>query len=458
MDVKCEVGSSDGNCCYTDSSSSSELNEDNDRRDQGVEITKGTLNSILDDNSRTFEFLRSFGVLADKYICATCRKPMSCTKVPPKRSRDQLMWRCRKHNVWRSVRKGTWFESARLTIRAIVLMTYCFCMRKSVLSTSRIAGLSDRSALDWFLSCREICSALLKRRGKIGGPGVVVEMDELPFRRVKYDLGKWMAEVWVWGAVVCGKEHGQLVLKMVEKRNARTLQSLLEEHIEDGTVICSDKWKSYEDEGEVDLQTFAADHNYQFRNKLIGTMEQHWEGIQRVVGRGKRRLGSLQGHLDEYVWRESVFGQGCVFHSFMRGVGTLYVPCVEDPTPALQDSRRVAEHSKPAAGVIIPVAVKREPSLSATVLSSPLAAGDASPAAVKREPSLSPDEFDDLTPVAVKEEPSLSAAGPSSPVEAAVNVTLQPKERPTRHRKRLVREDFWYPTSFQDFCDAELED
>ncbi|XP_046983797.1 uncharacterized protein LOC124553849 isoform X2 [Schistocerca americana] len=312
MDVRRDTCCSVGNRRRRDSwaSSCSERSEDEDRRDQGVAMTIVTLNAILDDNNRMFEFLRSFGVLGDKYICAKCRKLMSCAKVPPKRCRDLLMWRCRKDDVWRSVRKGTWFETARLSIRTIVLMSYCFCMRKSVVSTSRMTGLSERSVGDWFLSCREICSALLKKRGKIGGPGVVVEMGESCFGVAENRKGKWLPELWVWGAVVCGKERGDLVLKIVDKRDARTLQRLLEEHVEDGTVICSDTWKSYEDEGAVDLQTFADDHNYQFHNKVIGTMEQCWEEVKRVLGRGKRRRSGLQSHLDEYVWRESVFGNG----------------------------------------------------------------------------------------------------------------------------------------------------
>ncbi|XP_047101618.1 uncharacterized protein LOC124720341 [Schistocerca piceifrons] len=414
MDVRRDTCCSVGNRRRRDSwaSSCSERCEDEDRRDQGVAMTIVTLNAILDDNNRMFEFLRSFGVLGDKYICAKCRKLMSCAKVPPKRCRDLLMWRCRKDDVWRSVRKGTWFETARLSIRTIVLMSYCFCMRKSVVSTSRMTGLSERSVGDWFLSCREICSALLKKRGKIGGPGVVVEMGESCFGVAENRKGKWLPELWVWGAVVCGKERGDLVLKIVDKRDARTLQRLLEEHVEDGTVICSDMWKSYEDEGAVDLQTFADDHNYQFRNKVIGTMEQCWEEVKRVLGRGKRRRSGLQSHLDEYVWRESVFGNGCVFHSFMRGVGTVYVPCVEDPTP-------VTEHPKLSARAMTTAEGKGCPTQSSEDPSSPMAARDS-------------------TPVTVERYPSLSAIGPSSTVAPAMNFTVQPKETPTKRRKCVV--------------------
>ncbi|XP_046983863.1 uncharacterized protein LOC124553891 [Schistocerca americana] len=327
MDVLCESVPNEDDCGTRYSSSSS---EDDERMDQGVAMTYMTLDSILNDNSRMFEFLRSFGVLANKYVCATCRKPMSCVKVGTNRCGDGLMWRCAKDKVWRSVRKGTWFEKSKIKLKSIVLLTYCFCMRKSVQSTCRITGLSDKTVVDWFLSCREICSALMKKRGKIGGPGVVVEFGESSFGSNKYDKGRWVAEVWVWGAVVCGKDHGELVLNVVEKRDARTLQWFIEEHVENGTVIYSDKWDSYEDAEEFDLQSFAADHNYQFRNKVTGTMERYWKEVKRVLKGGKRRRSGLQSHLDEYIWRESVFVHGCAFHSFMQSVGALYVPRVED--------------------------------------------------------------------------------------------------------------------------------
>lgn len=416
MSAICNAGSSEGNCrrrsSSSSSSSSSERSEDNDRRGQGVAITIATLSSILDDKSRTLEFLRSFGVLADKYMCATCGKPMCSAKVPQKRSRDGIMWRCRKDGVWRSIRKGTWLENSKCSIKVIVLMTYCFCKRKSVLSASRIAGLSGRSVLDWFLSCREICSALIKKRGKIGGPGVVVEMDDSHLRSVKYEIGKLVADVWVWGAVVCGNERGQLVLHVHEKRDLTTLQCLIEEYIEDGSVICSDKWDSYDDE-DLDLQTFATVHNYQFRNKAIGAMEQHWKEIKTVVGRGKRRLGRLQSHLDEYVWREGVIEEGCVFHSFMRGVAALYVPCVEDPVPEAQENTLV-EQPRPVVKRCKPVIERLKP-------------------VAKRHKS----------PPAMKEEPWLPQEGPSSPVSSAG----RPNGRPARHRKPLKHQDFLYPAS-----------
>ncbi|XP_046983557.1 uncharacterized protein LOC124553697 [Schistocerca americana] len=419
MDVTSDAGCREASCCKRKRAS----NSCDERRNQGVSITVVTLHSILDDNSRLFEFLKSSGVLADKYICARCLKPMSCVKVPTKRSSDGLMWRCRKDKVWRSIRKGTWFENARVTIRVIVLMTYCFCVRKSVLSTSLLAGVSETSVLDWFLSCREICSALVKKRGKIGGPGVVVEVGESPFGSVKNHMGKYLPELWVWGAVVCGKERGELVLNVVERRDARNLRCLIEEHVEDGTVICSDKWESYEDEGEVDLETFAADHNYQFRNKVVGIMEQHWDEVKRLVGRGKRRRSGLQNHLDEYVWRESVFGHECVFNSFLQSVGTLYVPFVADPAVVVEGTTPVVEDVTP---------VVEDPTL---------AIKDPTPAAGR------------TLPTAVNEYPLLAVADQSSPVAAAV----QPKERPARHRKRVVREGSWYPST-RDLHIAYLED
>ncbi|KAJ4430233.1 hypothetical protein ANN_22445 [Periplaneta americana] len=48
------------------------------------------------------------------------------------------------------------------------------------------------------------------------------------------------------------------------------------------------------------------------------------------VGRGKRVGSTIQGHLDEYVWRKNVHVGDCIVNAFLRDVSVLYVPMNKD--------------------------------------------------------------------------------------------------------------------------------
>ena len=108
-------------------------------------------------------------------------------------SSDEYAWSCGrreggiKHNVCRSIRKGTWLQNSNLTIQEILLLTYFWATNSSQITTRKELSLSQHTVVDWFTFCREVCFEIcIKNGSKIGGHDVIVEIDESKIGKRKY--------------------------------------------------------------------------------------------------------------------------------------------------------------------------------------------------------------------------------------------------------------------------------
>ena len=78
----------------------------------------------------------------------------------------------------------------------------------------------------------------------VGGPGIIVEVDESKFGKRKYNKGHAVEGVWVGGGVARTADR-ELFLEVVEDRSAVTLTSVLKKHIIPGSIIHTDCWRGY---------------------------------------------------------------------------------------------------------------------------------------------------------------------------------------------------------------------
>jgi hypothetical protein len=88
---------------------------------------------------------------------------------------------------------------------------------------------------------------------QIGGPGIIVEIDESKFGKRKYHRGHRMEGNWVFGGIEkltdpgTGKNYaGKVFAMVVADRSAKTLLSAIKKHIRPGSYIMSDMWKGYD--------------------------------------------------------------------------------------------------------------------------------------------------------------------------------------------------------------------
>ena len=104
-----------------------------------------------------------------------------------------------------SIRKGSWFENHNLTLVQILYITYFWVYKCNQEFVIHELGIRERTIVDWYNYAREVCDLILQKHENniIGGPGVIVEIDERKFGKRQYHKGRCVDGVWVFG----GKER-----------------------------------------------------------------------------------------------------------------------------------------------------------------------------------------------------------------------------------------------------------
>ena len=164
-------------------------------------------------------------------------------------------------------------------------------------NTIGFTGLSETTVIQWFAYFRDVCSWWLNNNpNQIGGPGLVVEIDESLISRLKNNVSRVPDErKWVFGAVCRDTRRG--FLQIVDNdRSAARLLPLIQEHIAPCSIIHSDGWAAYN--GIVNLpvqppyQHLVVNHSENFVGPITDActnlVENYWKNC-------KRRFKSVSG-------------------------------------------------------------------------------------------------------------------------------------------------------------------
>ena len=146
------------------------------------------------------KWLQDVNIISKSYTCPRCKKPMNLKKIcNAHSSSDEYASSCGrregriKHNVSRSIRKGTWLQNSNLTIQEILSLTYFWATNSSQITTRKEVSLSEHTVVDWFTFCREVCFEIcIKNGSKIGGYDVIVEIDEAKLGKENITEGNWL--------------------------------------------------------------------------------------------------------------------------------------------------------------------------------------------------------------------------------------------------------------------------
>ncbi|KCZ77487.1 hypothetical protein H311_01499 [Anncaliia algerae PRA109] len=155
---------------------------------------------------------------------------------------------------------------------------------------------------------RETISKLLKKAlvyveekyissiGMIGGPGIIVEIDESKFGRRKYHRGHKVEGVWVLGMVERTPSR-KILLIPVPNRNAETLINIIKRHVHSDSIIFTDCWKGYVNIKNEFSSHKTINHSLAFvdfvNNIHTNTIEGNWAGIKQnlpIQCRTKKRI------------------------------------------------------------------------------------------------------------------------------------------------------------------------
>ena len=149
---------------------------------------------------------------------------------------------------------------------------------------------------------------------KIGGINKIVEIDETLMYRRKYNRGRLLNDVWIFGGIC--REDGRVFAVVVENRKEETLWDQILQHIEKGTTIISDSWSAYsciKKRGGNDYQHLTVNHSKNFIDPETGARTQRIERLWRELKEINQRYEGIprdqvELHLDEFIWRQNEIG------------------------------------------------------------------------------------------------------------------------------------------------------
>ncbi len=141
----------------------------------------------------------------------------------------------------------------------------------------------------------------------IGGPGIVVEIDESKFGKRKYHRGHRVEGAWVIGGVERTQER-LLFAEVIQRRDANTLMDVLSRHIAAGSIVHTDLWRGYwQMDTFLNMEHRTVNHSRNFVNPVDGThtntIEGTWGALKFKIAPRNRTQEDIEGHLVEFIWR-----------------------------------------------------------------------------------------------------------------------------------------------------------
>ncbi|GFS66520.1 putative isxo2-like transposase domain protein [Trichonephila clavipes] len=104
-------------------------------------------------------------------------------------------------------------------------------------------NVTKKTVTNWMSFCREICMEMCVYESSIlGGPDVIVEIDKNMFGKRKYDRGKRVNGIWVFGGFE--RSTNKSFFHVIQDRSKDTLLTLIKSNIKKGIIVILDCWKS----------------------------------------------------------------------------------------------------------------------------------------------------------------------------------------------------------------------
>lgn len=218
-----------------------------------------------------------------------------------------------------SAAEGSWFEGHRLKLRNMYSLMYSFTSGDSYEAAVRELVdedpvlTSSETIADWYSYCREVViesfTSEQQLRGKIGGPGQIVQIDEAKFGRRKFHRGRYIEGNWILGMICNGSEDLRLEICPNNKRDSETLIPLIRKHVAPGSTIWTDEWRAYNCLPRFDdYKHETVCHAHEFVNDNTGVHTQRIESCWRPMrayfrNKNTTNRDAKADHLTEYQWR-----------------------------------------------------------------------------------------------------------------------------------------------------------
>ena len=194
---------------------------------------------ITDTEEHARDFLFQRGILKSSMSCPGCSSTMNLVSCSSKKSSDLLIWRCSPCSRFRNIRTDSVLSEQKLTFSLFLQLVFYLSIKSLAnVAISQLTGVSENTVSDWkTLIHTRVADFLVSNPSPLGGPGVVVEMDEAKFGKRKYNKGAYREGQWVLGAVDRSNGNCFLLPCPNNSRDAATLLPLIQRWILPGSVV-----------------------------------------------------------------------------------------------------------------------------------------------------------------------------------------------------------------------------
>ena len=248
-------------------------------------------------NEVVWQLLVRVGLIPEKPVCQHCHRDLPF-ETAKKHLHFSLM--CSRYRVATNILGNTPLFEVRFIRKFLAaLQGWCYEDKAcSIMARTMIA----RDTWDRYKTIMEnvVFNTLRRARQnnemKLGGPGVIVEVDECHLHKRKYDRGQPLATgaLWVVGLIerdATGQRKS--VFLSTRRRSADVLVPFIRENVARGSILISDEWKGYTDELEDHYERLKINHSetygytimYRGRRISVNTnhIEREWVEVRKIT-------------------------------------------------------------------------------------------------------------------------------------------------------------------------------
>jgi hypothetical protein len=115
---------------------------------------------------------------------------------------DKKFWRCKRCKKELSIRKDSLFFGSHIKISIVLELLYWWCSKMSVTQAAKECDCNKETAVEYYKIFRSICVEMSMGGPRIGGPGTIVEIDEMKLGKRKFHRGKRVEGQWCFGGIL----------------------------------------------------------------------------------------------------------------------------------------------------------------------------------------------------------------------------------------------------------------
>jgi len=260
------------------------------------------LHNIFFNEEACVQFLFDHQILCNQRICPNCGVDMIYKA-------ERKTWRCGIRHCRKEIgyAKDSFFYRHVLSCSEILLIGYLWLKQDKMTSVEVTTKHARPTIVTYMKRYRQLVIRTLDDDDTvIGGPGVVVEVDESKLGKRKYHRGHRVEGVWVLGGVERTADR-KMFLCSVPNRSAEVLLDAIVRHVRPGSIIYTDMWRSYTRLVELGFEHRTVNHTEGFINHEDGThtntIEGTWNGIKLQIAPRNRTRADADEHLLEIIWR-----------------------------------------------------------------------------------------------------------------------------------------------------------